>query len=448
MPDAPQPPTESIDEYLTRKSREVQLLSSRLNHGPVFPNLTSTGDVLRAKLEIRGRLLAQASIETGAVTETNLSSSPDVSVCDYAVSYSYQRMDLHVNCAVEYDPAATRGADVESAVSWYASSGMSAIAATLIGLEAAVSESAQIWTHADCYFETLEFLKRYCRKTTVTLCELETQLERGPSDPLNCIAGLVILYLDSAASSPNVERIAGSLDPSGSGYSLVMFDTSCFELSSSTITTAVCRFMKLGLPTLLLRSHLKLDFLGIEYARLGSVTFLIPLNCDVARRQLVIAIAKECRAAARYFGLTPPIACLYPRLDQEEFHALNRRRVDLIRYNNLYVAKSVRQILASICSRVTVRTFGHGLYFTLDFPSVFSADRLQSLQRQLVELMRRHGIDAKIAASFGWDCTTLVVYQIGGTTQRALRVAVADHPDAVIRNLALILGDWAREIQE
>ncbi len=58
--------------------------------------------------------------------------------------------------------------------------------------------------------------------------------------------------------------------------------------------------------------------------------------------------------------------------------------------------------------------------------------------------MLAHGFDvaARVAPSFGWDFTSLVVYQLGNSAERVLRVAVSDPACDAVDKTSIALRHW------
>jgi hypothetical protein len=136
---------------------------------------------------------------------------------------------------------------------------MAAISALLLAV--ASGEASTLVHLPGCYKETLEFAASYAGLRTVSLEQDGGNWAQGDR---------LILWLDM----PPFGRCAGALYSYAQAADLIVFDTTAFSAQSRRIPRFLSWARKARTPVILVRSHTKLDSLGIEYGRLGSAIFL------------------------------------------------------------------------------------------------------------------------------------------------------------------------------
>ena len=202
--------------------------------------------------------------------------------------YDYQRADLEVHGPSFY--AFEQLADAETV---YTASGMAAISALLMALRPVFSE-ADFITLPNAYGETTELIDSHVRhlKPVVTSASLEEVRERHGLRPR-------ILSFDSSTSSGVFEALLNCVRPS---LDLIVFDTTCFSGGSGRIRRVMNWAGRAAIPVVLLRSHTKLDSLGVEYGRLGSVIFPTCSGLSQGQKTLLKKLSAETKNSVRLFG--------------------------------------------------------------------------------------------------------------------------------------------------
>jgi hypothetical protein len=211
--------------------------------------------------------------------------------------------------------------------------------------------------------------------------------------------------------------------------SVVLFDTTCYDVDAPEIMRVVERCLYEGVLCVLVRSHIKIDTLGLEYGRLGSIVFVLPRPCDPASAGL----AQRLRRRASDFlikvgaGFSPHT--FFPLHSDVEFRRLNGERNAIMRDNNLRGAATLCQEIHER-STMRFRSYHHGRFLFLQ-PAVddWSAAFARSLRRALDET----GAYVRIAPSFAYDFVGITrltgqQYQTGG----GLRVSFPDYPREII----------------
>ena len=160
---------ENNRSYLERKHGEISLLygclSTPLN--PARPE--SIAGAIELKFRLAARVKADRLVKCGSMTETARSPSRWQSSGPFAFSFGYQRADLAVSGPSVYPIlAGLAGEDCASTI--YTGSGMSAIAALLLGL-LRFNRIVDIVAPIDCYAETRELMNSLDRRIRQHVCD-------------------------------------------------------------------------------------------------------------------------------------------------------------------------------------------------------------------------------------------------------------------------------------
>src|SRR4051812_1002376 len=250
---------ETIEVYLARKNEELQLLNGCLRTPLAVPAPRSVSEVIRHKFQLTAALKAEHALTEWTATETAWADADKHHAGPFTFSYDYQRADLAVRGPSFY----ALGERAHDTI--YTISGMAAIAALLLAIRPVLGQ-ADILMLPGSYGETQELIEahaRHLRALTLTQSLSETLMRRSPTPRL--------LLLDSTATASRFDAVLCCDRPA---IDLLIFDTTCFANGSGRIRRVLAWARRWTIPVVMVRSHNKLDSLGAEYGRLGSVVFL------------------------------------------------------------------------------------------------------------------------------------------------------------------------------
>ena len=409
-------------QYMERKRQEIALLNSCLV-APIEPPAPGcVAETIDIKFKLAAALRAERAMQSWPVTETAHPTIAHWRSGAFEFSFGYQRADLIIRGPPIY-PALGRRTSRTHTI--YTGAGMSAIASMLTAV-LRVHERASISLPCGAYSETRELLERFGDRV-----DIETRTPLGVRRPRPATS---VLWIDSCV--PSGFHDFASL-PSGD-FDLVVFDTTCFSHGSRRIVRVVDWARQAQLPIALVRSHAKLDCLGIEYGRLGSISYVWNKcsGCDAWMTRL----AAESHEAIRLFGAAALPSHFPPFAGDAAYHACTARRTAAILRNTRRAARR----LASTCGNGAVRTFQHNLYLTLapavqgDFSAVWRA------ADELCRSLARRNLPVKHAGSFGFDFTALDAFADPISACPVLRIAPGDLPaETIDRIVDAIADDWA-----
>ena len=412
---------QTIPSYLERKRREIAVLNrclaSRLNLSPP----ESPSAAIEQKFQIAAALRAEQSLANWAVTETARPPTRQWRSGAYRFDFGYQRADLVVRGPPIY-PAPRRQTTI------YTSSGMSAIAALLTAL-LEIREPIDVDAAADCYSETRELIQRFGPRL-----RLVTPRRRERSFPTDAAAR--ILWLDSCVRSRFMIAEPSSLRR----WDLIVVDSTCFGATSGKIRHVIDAASAAGIPTVVVRSHTKLDCLGIEYGRLGSIVVTTGGNDRFGESNAwAKQLAAHARDAVRLFGLAPIPVHFPPFIGSTEYRDCSVARVSSIIRNTRRLA---RTLAARVGGAPAITTFQHGLYLTLAPRGDPDVDDAKRAAGELAAHLAAKGLCVKHAGSFGFDFVAIEWVPDPLRRRNVIRVAGADLPTELTERIAHGIAQW------
>lgn len=410
----------SIDRYLDRKGREVALIARCLDDSIDAQRPASIGAAIEDKFRLAAKLRALRSLQSWAITET---ARPEVErwrVGAYRFSFGYQRADLKVRGPAIYERQRTLSTRQQT---FYTVSGMSAIA-TVVEALLRVHGDIEIAVPRGFYNETRELFASLGSRVSVAQFS-QRQVASGSRPRTR------ILLVDSSASTRFDDyRCAPPR------ADLVLFDTTCFAQSSSRIGTVIDRALAQDLPVALVRSHAKLDSLGIEYGRLGSIVLLGPRSSTSCSS--VESLRHAIDDAVRLHGVAALPAHFPPFSGTAEYRRLTRARTASI----ICSTRRMTRWLAGVLSPRSVRSFRHGLYLALVPDRDFALKDVKRLADDLCRALARQRLPVKHAGSFGFDFVAVEWFDDPLLRRNVIRVAGADLPASVVDRIAAGIERW------
>jgi hypothetical protein len=414
---------ETTEEYLDRKRKEIALLNKCLARPLYLEPPQSPNDVIEQKFQLTAALRAQHDFGNWRATETSWSHRPCVAG-PFEFNYDYQRADLGVNGPSFYELD-----EIGAASTVYTSSGMAAITALLLA-------SSHVWRKADLlispgsYSETGELIQAYARHLrTVELADENLVRQQGTK----------LLLLDSCVPAWSFEVALCALN---SSVDLLIFDTTCFAGGSAMIRRVLRLAKRSDIPVVLVRSHTKLDSLGLEYGRLGSIAFidLESRACGSELHRLFI----ETQTAVRLFGGAALPDHFPPYIGNPPYRLLTRQRVASILNNG---RRSSRYFRTALNGSEAELQFVHGLYVTLGSERLLDEAAARKAATEMSENLGQAGFPIRHAGSFGFDFATTEWAHDTIANGYVVRLAVPDLPTILWDDLTKAISQWWRSNQ-
>jgi hypothetical protein len=379
--------------------------------------------VIEEKFRLGAELRAKHALRTWDTTETNWKSGAVLRSGPFTFTYRYQRADLCVTGPFPYGSLErVAGASVCEPI--YTGSGMAAISAVLLAI--AAMDNPTLLHLPGCYKETLEFAATYAGFTTVCLGGAISWRARRGHQP--------ILWLDCLPFGESAKELRDCAQTAD----LVIFDTTAFPAQSGRIRRFLQWAREARSPIVLVRSHTKLDTLGIEYGRLGSAIFMAFPEVPLAKLARWRNIARDTRNIVRLLGSAAVPAHFCPFADGAVYWRLSSRRSAAMLHNGHLVART----LARQLGRSVVRQYPHGLFAGLVPPCGWGEGDALGEAEQLAAALADSGLPVRHAGSFGFDFVAIEGFFDTAGERYLLRVAAADLPKAVSARVADGIATW------
>jgi hypothetical protein len=379
-------------------------------------------EVIEQKFHLAAALKAQHVLHDWALTETAWTHSERPRSGRFEFKYDYQRADLQVR-----GPSFYAFENGSSSKAVYTASGMAAISALLMATAAIFSE-ADIVTMPNSYGETDELIDGHARH--LTRIELSGSLTETADF---CRSRRRILLLDSCSSAGAFDAILKCARPR---FDLIVFDTTCFCSGSGWILRALSWARRAEIPIVLLRSHTKLDSLGVEYGRLGSAIFA---EGGGAEQQFLQALLTEMQSAVRLFGGAALPAHFPPYVGAPAYRSLTNRRAAAMLRNGRRTTRSFSTALAGLSAELH---FAHGLYVTLAPPRALDENAARDLTAELCADLSGRGLPLRHAGSFGFDFGAAEWSRDRIRDRYVVRIAVADLPTSLWDEVLAAVAVW------
>src|SRR6266436_191320 len=378
---------ETLEAYLDRKHEELKLLNGFLGSPLALRRPVSVVDVIEQKFHLAAALKAEHALHDWALTETAWAHQGRLRAGPFEFNYDYQRADLEVRGPSFYQFDSS-GAAYETI---YASSGMAAISALLLASVRLLSE-ADIFALPGSYGETLELIESHARQLRLV------RLKSSPGEIVSRAGRLRILLFDSCTPAAAFEATLHCARPH---LDLVIFDTTCFSSGSGRIRRVLSWARRWEIPIVLVRSHTKLDSLGLEYGRLGSAVFVAcEKRVATAKQERLEDLAREMRNTVRLFG-----GAALPG-SSAELH------------------------------------FAHGLYVTLAPKRMLDEKQTKQMAADLCGDLRKAGLPLRHAGSFGFDFGAAEWFRDTTRDRCVVRIAVPDLPTPLWDQVARAVVQW------
>jgi hypothetical protein len=413
---------ESVQAYLERKHRELRLINDCLSHALPLSCPRSVSEVIRHKFQLTAALKAEHALHDWNVTETAWAHPGQRRIGPFEFSYDYQRADLDVRGPSFYD------VECSAIDAIYTASGMAAISALLLA-SARLIGKADIVVLPGAYGETQEFIEGYVDRLRMITLNHPLEEGAGPGS-----ASSRIMLLDSAASADVFDT---GLRCMNAGTDLLIFDTTCFSGGSGYIRRVMGRARDLAIPLVMVRSHTKLDSLGAEYGRLGSVAFVGWEN-HVSRGSKLRELPAETRNAVRLLGGAALPAHFPPYVGTPLYRELTNKRIAAMLRNSRRASRYFATALSGLTAELH---FVHGLYVTVSSEQPLDEATARQAAAEMSNDLAR-GLPIQHAGSFGFDFAATEWFHNPTTDRYSVRIAVSDLPTAIWDDLVEAIARW------
>jgi len=331
---------------------------------------------------------------------TNLNVAKNYELGDFILKYNYQRFDSSF-LVEKFAERFYKITGDYSEFKLFTNSGMSAISSFFLSLNS-ISKFRVVYDE-DIYFETKLFFQEKCLKNLFV---------KNVFPPK-------ILYIDSIAYKNGLLK-----KRNWEQYFAIVIDNTCWY--SNEFSKEITEIIAKGKICILLRSHTKLDMMGSDVVKLGSIVYLLPKYMKNRDYQIIEAIIKKNFYYLGVIGGFPELYEIPEFLLSAKFHKINNERIIYIRKNN---ALLYRELLAQ---KIAVILPEHQLFCLVKCGNELHEADLKRKIQHWVNGFDFDMLPIKFAGSFAFDFIAVDTYNCAIDHCMKIRISFGDLPEEYV----------------
>ncbi len=200
---------------------------------------------------------------------------------------------------------------------------------------------------------------------------------------------------------------------------LVIVDTTAYPLSSPRLAEILNLALDQEIPCALVRSHLKLDSLGMEYSSLGSLCLVYRQPntlCDFINEKFP-------KALSNMGGFATP-KHIFPFYLDPEYQRLNNDRLSKVHVSNRAFYQLLQQKdMFSTSEKLGLRDFDHDMFCWISIQPNMGWDPFIDRLLEWTRSINDSGLPCRLTESFGWDFIALSAFRPDDGDQSNARLA-------------------------
>lgn len=430
-------------KYLKRKQSEQKALE-RFALKSLRPKIIKTPnpiEIFEKKQQLKTAIRAQAAIDC-RLSESILRKGfepPIRYAYNIPIRYDYQRIRhfLESKRPLKYIYPGLKLPRSSTTYGMFTSSGQNTITCMFQVLRL-IKKEAGLHIFDNAYWETLVFLKKHNFKFT------EGKIKKNSK----------ILYFDSSTHrKESPEILLNDLN----NVELLIIDSTCFPFNSKDLEKIIKMAYSKGVVCLLIRSHMKLDCLGLEYGRLGSIAVI--WNSKHSRshklsKSFLSAFQGAFQGMASLYGVPASTSQFYPFLTSKSFLKVNSEWLKTIQKNNRFVVDSLKEDPIFKNGPFQLTSFKHNFFFWISFRRQLTNRKMENLLAVLSRLLSYEHIMHKNIASYPWDFLGITNFNVESQHLSALsglptvRISMPDFDEETVARISLCFHLWLRKIRK
>lgn len=328
--------------------------------------------------------------------------------------YDYQRYDCIISILRPSNVIPLTDDSTVASRTFFVSSGMGAISSFILSLYSYNDFSMKY--SPDIYFETYKLLGLFDKS-----------------------CGTWVHYLDSIQIKPSqtLSTILALTNPS-----IIILDTTCWSYNESLLH--IQQILEHGHICIAVRSHTKLDMLGTEYSKLGSITYYLLKPSDRETVNLLKNVMTHHMEMIGHFGIWAAPEAIPMFWSSDDYKIAAEVRISALREANSFAA----QILQNQTSNMVILP-EHKLFILLKLSSESKMKEtdLRSKLKEHVISKQLEGAPVRMATGFGFDDIVVDLYFDNCTGTNMIRVAFGDSSPEEIKHTVKYMQEFIHDIQ-